>query len=94
MGIIFLKFADIKYSRYEKDIKAEFDKNKGTRMEEPIEKIAIEKCGLYIPDTARYDYLKDLPKGDQDNPIDKAVIQAMKDIEKHVSSCFSSFLSP
>ncbi len=86
LGIIFLKFADIKYSQHEKEIKAEFEKNKGTRMEEPIEKIAIEKCGLYIPDTARYDYLKDLPEGDQDNPIDKAVIQAMKDIEKHVVS--------
>ncbi|MBS4057501.1 MAG: N-6 DNA methylase [Bacteroidales bacterium] len=86
LGIIFLKFADIKYSQHEKQIKAEFEKNKGTRMEEPIEKIAIEKCGLYIPDTARYDYLKDLPEGDQDNPIDKAVIQAMKDIEKHVVS--------
>ncbi len=86
LGIIFLKFADIKYSKYEEVIKAEFEKNKGTRMEEPIEKIAIEKCGLYIPDTARYNYLKDLPEGDQDNPIDKAVIKAMKDIEKQVVS--------
>ena len=86
LGIIFLKFADIKYSKFEKEIKAEFEKNKGTRLEEPIEKIAIGKCGLYIPDTARYDYLKDLPEGDQDNPIDKAVIQAMKDIEKYVVS--------
>lgn len=86
LGIIFLKFADIKYSKFEKEIKAEFEKNKGTRLEEPIEKIAIGKCGLFIPDTARYDYLKDLPEGDQDNPIDKAVIQAMKDIEKYVIS--------
>lgn len=86
LGIIFLKFADIKYSKFEKEIKAEFEKNKGTRLEESIEKIAIGKCGLYIPDNARYDYLKDLPEGDQDNPIDKAVIQAMKDIEKYVVS--------
>ena len=56
LGIIFLKFADIKFSKFEKEIKAEFEKNKGTRMVEPIEKIAIEKCGLYIPDTARYDH--------------------------------------
>lgn len=84
LGIIFLKFADIKYSKFEAEIKAEFEKNKGTRLEEPIEKIAIGKCGLYIPDTARYDYLKELPEGDQENPVDKAVIQAMKDIEKHV----------
>lgn len=63
VGIIFLKFADIKYSKYEKEIKEEYEKNKGTRLEEPIGKIAIEKCGLYLPDTARYDYLKDLPEG-------------------------------
>lgn len=86
LGIIFLKFADIKYSKFENEITAEFEKNKGTRLEEPIEKIAIGKCGLYIPDTARYDYLKDLPEGEQDKPIDKAVIQAMKDIEKYVVS--------
>lgn len=83
LGIIFLKFADIKYSKFEKEIKAEYQKNKGTRMEEPIEKIAIEKCGLYIPDTARYDYLKELST---DKEIDNAVIKAMKDIEKHVIS--------
>lgn len=83
LGIIFLKFADIKYSKFEKEIKAEYEKNKGTRMEGPIEKIAIEKCGLYIPDTARYDYLKDIST---DKAIDKMVIQAMKDIEKYVVS--------
>ena len=86
LGIIFLKFADIKYSKFEKEIKTEFETNKGTRLEEPIETIAIGKCGLYIPDSARYDFLKDLPEGDQNNPIDKAVIQAMKDIEKYVVS--------
>ncbi|MBP6236521.1 MAG: N-6 DNA methylase [Saprospiraceae bacterium] len=83
LGIIFLKFADIKYSKFEKEIKAEYEKNKGTRMEAPIEKIALEKCGLYIPDTARYDYLKELSI---DKDIDKALIQAMKDIEKYVIS--------
>jgi type I restriction enzyme M protein len=83
LGIIFLKFADIKYSKFENEIKKEYEKNKGTRMEEPIEKIALEKCGLYIPDTARYDYLKELSI---DKDIDKAVIKAMKDIEKHVIS--------
>lgn len=83
LGIIFLKFADIKYSKFEKEIRAEYEKNKGTRMEEPIEKIALEKCGLYIPATARYNYLKELST---DKEIDKAVIKAMKDIEKHVIS--------
>ena len=83
LGIIFLKFADIKYSKFEQDIKAEFEQYKGTHLQEPIEKIALQKCGLYIPDTARYDYLKNLAL---DKAIDKAVVQAMKDIEKHVVS--------
>ena len=83
LGIIFLKFADIKYSKFEKEIIAEFNKKKGTRLEEPIEKIAIEKCGLYIPDKSRYEYLKELAV---DKEIDKAVIAAMKGIEKYVTS--------
>lgn len=83
LGIIFLKFADIKYSKFEKEILAEFNKNKGTRLEQPIDKIAIEKCGLYIPDKSRYDYLKELAV---DKAIDKAVIDAMKGIEKYVTS--------
>jgi type I restriction enzyme M protein len=83
LGIIFLKFADIKFSKFEDEINAEFNKNKGTRLEQAIEKIAIEKCGLYLPDYARYDYLKDLSA---DKEIDKAVIEAMNGIEKYVKS--------
>ncbi|MEI7664198.1 MAG: class I SAM-dependent DNA methyltransferase, partial [Bacteroidota bacterium] len=83
LGIIFLKFADIKYSKFEKEILTEFNQKKGTRLEEPIEKISIEKCGLYIPDKSRYDYLKELSA---DKEIDKAVIAAMKGIEKYVTN--------
>ncbi len=83
LGIIFLKFADIKYRKFEKEILAEYNKKKGTRLEEPIEKIAIEKCGLFIPDKSRYEYLKELSA---DKEIDKAVIAAMKGIEKYVTS--------
>lgn len=83
LGIIFLKFADIKYSKYEREILAEYNKNKSTRLEQPVDKIAIEKCGIYLPDLARYNYLKELPA---DKDIDKAVIEAMNLIEKHVVS--------
>jgi type I restriction enzyme M protein len=83
LGIIFLKFADIKYAKHEKEILAEYNKRKGTRLEEPIEKIAIEKCGLYIPDKSRYEYLKELSA---DKEIDKAVIAAMRGIEENVNS--------
>ena len=56
-GLIFLKFADNKYSRYEVEINAEFTKRKGARRKIPIHEIAIEKCGFYLPPKARYDYL-------------------------------------
>jgi len=49
LGIIFLKFADNKYSMFESAIKAEFEKLKGSRRERPIHEIAIEKCGFYLP---------------------------------------------
>lgn len=83
LGIIFLKFADIKFSKFEKEILAEYNKNKGTRLEQDIDKIAIQKCGLYLPDYARYDFLKELSA---DKRIDEAVIAAMNGIEKHVTS--------
>jgi len=57
LRLIFLKFADNKYRQYEKAILDEYSKLKGTRREKPLSEIAIEKCGFYLPDHARYDYL-------------------------------------
>lgn len=61
LGIIFLKFADNTYRRHEAEIIAEYQKLKGTRREKPISEIAVEKCGFYLPDHARYEYLLNLP---------------------------------
>ena len=47
LGLIFLKFADNKYSLVEDDIKSEFNKLKGSRRERKIEEIALEKFGFY-----------------------------------------------
>jgi len=80
LGLIFLRFADNKYSRYEAEINAEFEKLKGTRREKPINEIAIEKCGFYLPPKARYDYLLNLPEKED---IAKALKDAMVLIEKH-----------
>jgi len=80
LGLIFLKFADNKYSRYESEIKTEFGKLKGTRREKPIHEIAIEKCGFYLPPEARYDYLLNLPEKEN---IAKAIKDAMVSIEKY-----------
>ncbi|WP_019606333.1 type I restriction-modification system subunit M N-terminal domain-containing protein [Teredinibacter turnerae] len=46
LGLIFLKFADNKYTNAEPAILKEFNKLKGTRREKPISEIAIEKCGF------------------------------------------------
>ncbi len=56
-----LKFVDNKYSRYEKEIKSEFKKLENTRLHQPIEEIAMAKCGFYLPPKARYKHLLDLP---------------------------------
>ncbi len=80
LGLIFLKFADNNYRRHEEEIISEYQKLKGTRREKKLSDIAIEKCGFYLPDHARYDYLLNLPES---KDIAKALKEAMKDIEKY-----------
>src|SRR5688572_6501081 len=79
LGLIFLKFADNNYRRHEADIIAEYEKLKGTRREKKISKIAIEKCGFYLPDHARYGHLLNLP---EKQDIARALKKAMKAIEE------------
>jgi len=80
LGLIFLRFADNKYRQYEKEIQQEYEKLKGGRREKPIAEIALEKCGFYLPDHARYDYLLSLP---EEENIAQALKAAMAAIEEH-----------
>ena len=80
LGLIFLKFADNNYRRHETEIDAEYRKLKGTRREKELSDIAIEMCGFYLPDHARYDYLLNLP---EEKDIAKALKEAMKAIEEY-----------
>lgn len=80
LGLIFLKFADNNYRRHEADIIAGFQKLKGTRREKKLSDIAIEKCGFYLPDHARYEHLLNLP---EEKDIAKALKEAMKAIEEY-----------
>ena len=89
LGLIFLKFAENKYSQFESDILGEYQKAKGTRMEQPIQKIAIAKCGFYLPDNARFNYLLDLP---DEQSMAKALREAMEGIEKHQDAKFQDVL--
>ena len=80
LGLIFLKFADNKYRRNEKAIIAQYTKLKSTRRKTLVSEIAIEKCGFYLPDHARYDYLMKLP---EEQDIAKAIKKAMEAIEEY-----------
>ncbi len=79
LGLIFLKFADNNYRRHEQAILAEYRQLQGTRREKPVSDIAIEKCGFYLPDHARYEHLLNLP---EEKDIAKALKNAMKLIEE------------
>ena len=80
LGLIFLRFADVKYSKHEAEIIREFNKLKGSRMGRPIHEIAIERCGYYLPKESRYNELLNLP--DNAN-LAQAVKNAMIAIEKY-----------
>ena len=89
LGIIFLRFADNKYSLAEDAIKSEYKKIKGTRAEVGIEKLAVKHCGLYLSATSRYKYLLSLPK---EQSIAEAIKGAMQDIESHQDAQFQDIL--
>jgi type I restriction enzyme M protein len=80
LGLIFLKFADNNYRKHEAAIKAEYTRLKGRRAERDLADIAIERCGFFLPDHARYDYLLTLP---DDQDIAKAIKLAMQAIEQY-----------
>lgn len=80
LGLIFLKFADNKYRQFEEAILAEYEELKGTRREKALHEIAIEKCGFYLPEHARYTYLLNLP---EEKDVDQALKEAMASIEEY-----------
>jgi len=76
LGLIFLRFADYKFGLAQKELAASA-KQQGSRR--TISKIDFQARGvIYIPDSARYSYLLELPEGEN---IGKAINEAMKAIE-------------
>jgi type I restriction enzyme M protein len=80
LGLIFLKFAENKYRQHEGAILAEYQQLKGGRREKKLSDIAIERCGFYLPDHARYGHLLDLPEKED---IANALKKAMQAIEEY-----------
>ena len=79
LGLIFLRYADILFKQHKKEIEAEYQQYKGTRMEKDYKDVAIEKCGFFLPECAYFDTINNAP----DN-AEKAVLvkKAMEAIEQ------------
>lgn len=80
LGLIFLRFASIRYNRVKPEIEAVLKAQKNRRMQQSEAEIAIAKCGFYLPREAQYDYLLHLP---EEADIARAIKQAMEEIEKY-----------
>jgi len=85
LGLIFLKFAGVKFSKTEKEIAAERKaktKNYGgasVARERPVSSADYHARGtLFVPEKARFSYLIESPEG---SDMGKAVNDAMKEIE-------------
>lgn len=78
LGLIFLRFASIRYNKVKPEIEKELAAQKNKRHQREIHEIAIEKCGFYLPPQAEYGYLLNLP---EKMNIAKAIKQAMEEIE-------------
>lgn len=74
LGLIFLKYADYRFSKQEKNLS---EKSSGRRK---VGKTDYQAAGvMFLPDEARFSYLLNLPEGAD---IGKAINEAMKAIER------------
>jgi type I restriction enzyme M protein len=80
LGLIFLRFASIRYNKIKPAIKAELEVQRDSRRQRSEAEIALEKCGFYLPPEAEYEYLLHLPEKAE---IDKAIKHAMELIEQY-----------
>lgn len=74
LGLVFLRFADYRFSQASLTIDKEFENNRREPSAIDYHRLGV----MYVPPKARYSYLLNLPEGED---IHQAVIQAMKDIE-------------
>lgn len=79
LGLIFLKFADVRFKRAKVEIETERSTNTGRQA--PLTPDHFKSKGvLYLPEIATYSYLMNLPESEN---IGKAINEAMKQIESN-----------
>lgn len=82
LGLIFLKYASNKFEQAKPLVEADIQP---WDEEEDIKKLYIAKCGFYLPEKARYNYLlegKYKKDSDGKKTLQKAIIEAMEGIEE------------
>lgn len=80
LGLIFLRYADIKYKQHKAEIEKIYNEKKGTRAERPLEEISKEICGFFLPECAYYETINNAP---DDSNKAKLVRDAMTAIEEN-----------
>lgn len=78
LGLIFLKFADVRFKRAKAEMEAERDKNTQGRQAPLTPDHYKSKGVLFLPEIATYSYLMSLPESEN---IGLAINNAMKEIE-------------
>ena len=79
LGLIFLRYADIRYKQHLPAITAEYERLKGTRMEKELAEIAKKKCGFFLPECAYYDGINDAPDTAEKAALVKGAMVAIEE---------------
>ena len=75
LGLIFLRFAEVKFSKAHEQLKAKFANKRRGITRDDYQELSV----VYLPEKARWNHLLHLPEGAD---IGKALNDAMTDIEK------------
>ena len=79
LGLIFLRHADNRFKQFVDEIEKSIPSQVPAAQREGLLKLEFQgKAAMYLPQEARYDYLSDLPKGQN---VGKAIDDAMELIE-------------
>lgn len=78
LGLIFLKFADVRFKRIKAEMEAERNKNTQNRKAPLTPDHYKSKGVLFLPEISSYSYLMCFPESEN---IGKAINEAMKEIE-------------
>lgn len=79
LGLIFLRFAEVRFAALRAQLeKKSTSSRRGSRVDDPA--AYISESVIYLPETARFDYLLNLPEAEN---IGAKVNAAMREIEKH-----------